>query len=137
VRTAWLYGVHGKSFPRTMINLTKTRKEISVVADQIGSPTFTVDLARTIRDLLSTPLYGTYHATNSGSCSWCEFAAKTLALAGINDVEVKPIKAEEWPSPTRRPKYSVLRHRSLEYQGLDNLRPWEDALADFVSRLNL
>ncbi len=136
VRTAWLYGVHGKSFPRTMINLSQTRKELSVVADQIGSPTFTVDLAQAVRSLVSSPLYGAYHVTNKGACSWCEFAAKTLALAGINDVEVKPIKAEEWPSPTRRPKYSVLRHYSLELQGRDDLRPWEDALADFVSRLD-
>ena len=135
VRTAWLYGVHGKSFPRSMINLSKTRKELNVVADQIGSPTFTVDLAAVVRDLVESPLYGTYHVTNRGACSWFEFAAKTLALAGINDVEVKPIKAEDWPSPTRRPKYSVMRHYSLELQGRDDLRPWEDALADFVSRL--
>lgn len=135
VRTSWLYGIHGKSFPRSMINLSKTRKEISVVADQTGSPTFTVDLAQTIRDLVESPLYGTYHVTNKGACSWYEFAARTLALAGINDVEVKPIEAEEWPSPTRRPRNSVMRHYALELQGCDNLRPWEDALADFVSRL--
>ena len=137
VRTAWLYGVHGKSFPRAMIDLARTREEISVVADQVGSPTFTVDLARAIGLLLDNPLCGTYHVTNKGSCSWYEFAARTLALAGINNIKVKPIKAAEWPSPTRRPKYSVLRHCALEFQGRDNMRPWEDALADFVSRLDL
>ena len=136
VRTAWLYGIHGKSFPRAMIDFARTREEISVVADQVGSPTFTVDLAQTIRSLVGAPLYGTYHMTNKGSCSWYEFAARTLALAGINNVEVKPIKAEEWPSPTRRPKYSVLRNYALELQGRDDLRSWDDALADFVSRLD-
>ncbi len=137
VRTAWLYGIHGKCFPRTMIDLAKTRKEITVVADQIGSPTFTADLAQTVRDLVGSPLYGTYHVTNQGSCSWYEFARKTLSLAGINNVEVKPIKAEEWPSPTRRPKCSVLRNYALELQGRNDLRSWEDALADFVSQIDL
>lgn len=137
VRTAWLYGIHGKSFPRTMLDLAGTRREISVVADQVGSPTFTVDLARAVRDLMTGPPYGTYHITNKGSCSWYEFAVKTLELAGISGVEVKPIGADEWPSPTRRPKYSVLRHYALERQGRDNLRRWEDALQDFVSRLDM
>jgi dTDP-4-dehydrorhamnose reductase len=136
-RTAWLYGEHGKNFPFSMMNAAKTRKELKVVSDQIGSPTFTADLAATIRDLITTPMYGTYHVTNSGSCSWCDFAREILRLAGITDVEVKPILAEEWPSPTRRPKCSVLRHYSLELQGRDNLRPWEDALKDFISRLDL
>ena len=134
-RTAWLYGEHGKNFPYTIMNAAKTRKELKVVADQIGSPTFTADLAATIRDLIGSPLYGTYHVTNKGSCSWCDFAKEILRLAGINDVDVQPIKAEEWPSPTKRPKYSVLRHYSLELQGRDNLRSWQDALADFISRV--
>ena len=135
VRTAWLYGVNGKSFPRTMINAAKAGEPLSVVADQIGSPTFTRDLAGKIRDIIAGPLHGTYHVTNKGSCSWYEFAKTTLALAGMNDVEIKPIKSEEWPTPTKRPKYSVLRHWALETQGMDDMRPWEDALADFVSRL--
>ena len=136
-RTAWLYGAHGKNFPFSMMNAAKTRKELKVVSDQIGSPTFTVDLAATIRDLIGSPMYGTYHVTNSGSCSWYEFAKEILRLAGITDVDVKPIMAEEWPSPTRRPKQSVLRRYSLELQGRDNLRPWDEALKDFISRLNL
>lgn len=134
-RTAWLYGEHGKNFPYTIMNAAKTRKELKVVADQIGSPTFTADLAATIRDLIGSPLYGTYHVTNKGFCSWCDFAKEILRLAGINDVDVQPIKAEEWPSPTKRPKYSVLRRYSLELQGRDNLRSWQDALADFISRV--
>ncbi len=136
-RTAWLYGEYGKNFPYTILNAAKTRKELTVVADQIGTPTFTVDLAATIRDLVHSPLYGTYHVTNGGSCSWYEFAREILSLAGIDDVEVKPIRAEDWPSPTRRPKYSVLRNYSLELQGKDNLRPWGEALHDFISRLSI
>lgn len=137
-RTAWLYGQYGKNFPYSIMNAAKTRKELKVVSDQIGTPTFTVDLASTIRDLVTgSPLYGTYHVTNDGSCSWYDFAKEILRLAGITDVEVKPILAEEWPSPTKRPKYSVLRNYSLELQGRDNLRPWEEALKDFISRLNM
>jgi dTDP-4-dehydrorhamnose reductase len=131
-RTAWLFGVHGKSFPGTMLHLAKTRPELSVVSDQIGCPTFTLDLAKTITSLLGSPLYGTYHITNTGSCSWFELARKTLQLAGVTSMEVKPIPASEYPSPTTRPAYSVLRHGSLEIQGRDLLPPWEDALAEFI-----
>lgn len=134
-RTSWLYGVHGKNFPYAIINKAKTTKELKVVSDQIGTPTFTIDLARAVKSVIGSPLYGTYHMTNKGSCSWYDFAKRILAQAGMNDVEVKPIASDEWPTPTRRPKYSVLRHYSLELQGKDNLRPWEDALEDFISRL--
>lgn len=134
VRTSWLYGEHGRNFPLSILNVAKSNKELRVVSDQIGSPTFTADLALAIRDLVGSP-YGTYHITNKGSCSWYEFAKKTLSLAGINDVEVEPIKSEDWPSPTRRPKYSVLGHFALERLGKDNLRSWEEALEDFISRL--
>jgi len=137
VRTAWLYGEHGKNFPLAILNSAKSKKELRVVADHVSSPTFTMDLAGALLGLIGSPLYGIYHVTNKGSCSWYEFAKQTLALAGIRDIEIKPIKAEEWPSPTRRPKYSVLRHYALELQGRDDLRPWEDALADFMSRLHL
>ncbi|MDH7481005.1 MAG: dTDP-4-dehydrorhamnose reductase [Armatimonadota bacterium] len=136
IRTAWLYGEKGKNFPRTMLTLAKTRKELTVVDDQIGSPTFTYDLALKIRDLIQSPLYGIYHVTNKGLCSWFEFAKTTLALAGITDVEVKPIKSSEWPSPTKRPKYSVLKHWALEMQGMDDLRHWEEALKDFIKRIS-
>ena len=137
VRTAWLYGIHGKSFPRTMINTARAGKPLSVIADQVGSPTFTADLAAAICELIKSPIYGTYHITNKGSCSWFEFAKKTLSFAGMNDVEIKPITSEEWPSPTKRPKYSVLSHHALEILGQDNMRTWEEALHDFVSRLDL
>ena len=134
-RTAWLYGVHGKSFPRMILNAAKAGKDLRVVGDQFGSPTFTVDLASKIGQVIETPLYGTYHVTNSGTCSWYDFAKKTLSLAGINNVEVKSIKGEEWPSPTKRPRLSTLRHYALELQGKDDLRPWESALEEFISAL--
>ncbi|HZP84524.1 MAG TPA: dTDP-4-dehydrorhamnose reductase [Chthonomonadaceae bacterium] len=134
VRSAWLFGAQGaKCFPDTMLKLAATRKELSVVIDQIGCPTHTLDLSRALIELLESPLYGTYHITNSGSCSWFEFAQKTLELAGVQNVEVKPMPASLWPSPTRRPAYSVLRHYALELQGRDNLRPWQMALAEYLT----
>jgi dTDP-4-dehydrorhamnose reductase len=135
VRTAWLFGVNGPSFPRKMLELAQTRPEIRVVVDQVGSPTHTVDLARTLINLLETPLYGTYHVTSKGSCSWYDFCRKTLELAGVTGVAVKAMPADEWPSPTKRPAYSVLRHYALELQGRDDLPEWEDALADFLKRI--
>lgn len=132
VRTAWLYGVHGKSFPRTMLNAARAGKDLKVISDQVGSPTFTRDLAGAIREICSVPLYGTYHATNKGKCSWFDFAKKIFETAGLRDVKIAPIRSDDWPSPTKRPKYSVLRHYALELQGRDNMRPWEDALADFI-----
>lgn len=133
VRTAWLYGVHGKSFPGTMLQLAASRSDLQVVVDQVGSPTYTVDLARALERLQRSTLYGAYHVTNAGQCSWHEFATIALDLAGIKGVTVHAIPASQWPSPTRRPAYSVLRRFALELQGLDDMRPWESALADFVA----
>ena len=131
-RTSWLFGVHGNSFPAKMIQLGKTRSELNIVCDQTGSPTHTVDLARTVISLLESPLYGTYHVTNSGQCTWFDLAKRTLELAGNTTTEVKPMPAAQWPSPTRRPAYSVLRHYALELQGRDNLPPWQHALEQFI-----
>lgn len=133
VRTQWLYGIHGKCFPATMLRLAQTRAEIPVVCDQIGSPTHTVDLARTLIMLLHSVLYGTYHVSNAGHCSWSDFARHTLDLAGLTQIYVKPIPASEYPSPTRRPAYSVLRRLALELQGHDNLPPWQQALKEYMA----
>ncbi len=132
-RTAWLFGVHGPSFPAKMLDLAKTRTELSVVVDQVGCPTHTRDLSRTILLLLHSQLYGTYHVTNTGSCSWYEFAKTTLELAGVENVVVHPMPADKWPSPTKRPAYSVLRHYALELQGRNSLRSWRDAVAEFLA----
>ena len=136
VRTSWLFGVHGKSFPATILRLAQTRTELDVVVDQTGSPTYTVDLAQMLLALPTTPLYGTYHATNAGHCTWHELAETTLAVAGVHTVRAHPIPASKWPTPTRRPAYSVLRHYALELQGRDNVRPWQEALRDFIALHN-
>lgn len=133
VRTSWLFGIHGKSFPGVMMDLAKTRPELKVVVDQIGSPTYTVHLARKLISLLDSPLYGTYHVTNSGHCSWYDFAVKTLGFAGLTQTRMIPIPADQWPSPTRRPPYSVLRHFALELQGKDDLPTWQQAVEEYVS----
>lgn len=135
LRTAWLFGPHGRSFPNTILNLARTRTELPVVTDQTGSPTHTMDLARTLLSLLSSPLYGLYHVVNGGSCSWFQLAQKTLELAGITSMQVRPIPSSQYPSPTRRPGYSVLRRFALEMQGKDDLPSWEIALADHIRRL--
>jgi dTDP-4-dehydrorhamnose reductase len=134
-RTAWLYGENGKNFPFSMMNAARAGKKLTIVADQTGSPTFTRDLAYAIKDITASPLYGTYHLTNSGSCTWYDFALEILSLAGIKDADVSPISSKDWPSPTRRPEYSVLRHYSLELQGRADLRHWKDALAEFMQRI--
>ena len=133
VRTSWLFGIHGKNFPDIILKKAAAQPEIGVVCDQFGSPTYAPDLSRAIIDLLTSPLYGTYHITNAGHCSWHEFAQKAVELAGLKEVVVKPMPAELWPSPTKRPAYSVLRHYALELQGRDNLPPWTQALSQFVA----
>lgn len=133
VRTSWLFAPHGKNFALSILKAAEVKPELTVVADQIGSPTYVKDLAGFLAGLVGSPLYGVYHYTNAGSCSWHEFASKILETAGKTDVKVKPIKSEEWPTPTRRPKYSVLRHYRLELLGRDSARPWEEAVAEFIS----
>ena len=137
VRTSWLYGVHGKNFPYTVINLAKTKPELPIVADQFGTPTYTVDLVETIAGIIQTPLYGIYHVSNRGETNWEGFANAILAKTSLAHVPVKPITSDEYAqrfgSPTRRPPYSVLRHYALELMGKDTLRPWEDALDAFFT----
>ena len=140
VRTSWVIAPHGKNFALTILNLAKQRivenetdKPLTIVADQIGSPTYAKDLAQFLSSLVGSPLYGIYHFTNSGYCSWYEFASKVIEFAGIDQVKVVPIKSEDWPTPTRRPKYSVLRHYRLELLGRDNVRDWKEAVRELVS----
>jgi len=134
VRTAWLFAAHGKNFVLSI--LRKAREPVlRVVGDQVGSPTCAGDLADAIaRHIVDSQLYGTYHITNAGSCSWAELAAEALRLAG-SDARVEPISWRDWPSPTRRPANSTLRHLALELQGRDDIRPWQEALAEVVARV--
>ena len=137
VRTSWLYGVHGKNFPYTMIRLAQSNPALPVVADQFGTPTYTVDLIEAIVGIIETPLYGVYHVSNGGETNWSGFAQAILAKTNLGHVPLTPITSDEYAemfgSPTRRPAYSVLRHYALELQGRDTLRPWEDALDDFLA----
>ena len=131
VRTQWLYGVHGKNFVETMLRLARERRELSVVDDQIGSPTWTMDLALAIRTLLEKGSRGTYHAVNSGSCSWNDFARAIFAEAGV-EVEVTPMTTAELGRPARRPLYSVLDCGKLERDAGLKLEPWHEALKKYL-----
>ncbi|MCL5104028.1 MAG: dTDP-4-dehydrorhamnose reductase [Armatimonadetes bacterium] len=133
VRTSWIFAPHGKNFAKSILGAAETRDELKVVADQYGSPTYAKDLAGFLASLVGSPLYGVYHFTNAGHCSWYDFAKKILETAGKTNVNVVPINSDEWPTPTRRPKFSVLRHYRMELLGRDKVRPWEDAVAEFVN----
>ena len=133
VRTSWLFAPHGKNFPLSILNAAKAGRELRVVADQCGSPTYAKDLAEFLASLAGSPLYGTYHFSNAGSCTWFDFAKKILETAGMTDAKIVPIKSEEWPTPTRRPQNSTLRHYRMELMGRDSARPWENAVAEFIS----
>jgi dTDP-4-dehydrorhamnose reductase len=134
VRTAWLYGRHGANFPRTMVQAAQAGKELTVVNDQIGSPTYTVDLAGAILDLIDSGASGLWHATNSGQTTWFEFARATLEEFGLRP-QITPISSAEWarkrPASAVRPGYSVLDLGPLERQIGRTMRPWRTALADF------
>lgn len=131
IRTAWLYGVNGRNFPRTMLELAKDHSEITVVYDEVGSPTYTPDLAGAISELIETDYYGIYHLTNSGSCSWCEFARYIFEVAGC-DVNVIPVTASEFARPAPRPSYSVLDNNNWVKNGFSPLRSYKDAIREYV-----
>ena len=121
LRTAWLYGVNGRNFPKTMLELAENHSKITVVYDEVGTPTYTLDLAQAISKLIETDCYGIYHLTNSGSCSWCEFARYIFEIAGA-DVEVVPVTADEFARPAPRPSYSVLENKNWVENGFEPLR---------------
>ncbi|MBI2164998.1 MAG: dTDP-4-dehydrorhamnose reductase [Chloroflexi bacterium] len=139
VRTSSLFGsqgsrVKGGNFVSTILRLAKERGEVRVVNDQVMSPTYTVDLAAKVRQLLIEDQYGTFHVTNSGSCSWFEFASHIIKSAGI-PAQCVPISSSEYPSVVKRPGYSVLGHFHLKLLGMDDMRPWEDAVREYVATL--
>ena len=135
VRISWVFGINGKNFVKTMLSLSETRKELNVVADQIGSPTYTVDLAKLIAQMLETEKYGIYHATNEDICSWHEFATAIFKEAGINDMKLTPVKTEEYPAKAARPKNSRLSKDCLENAGFNRLPTWQDALKRYIKEL--
>lgn len=133
IRTAWLYG-EGKNFVRTMINLSKTNKEVSVVNDQIGTPTSTTELANMIEKHMNTDEYGIYHGTCEGQCSWYDFAVEIFRLSKI-DIPVEPVTSEQFVRPAPRPKYSVLENKALNDLKMNHFRPWQVALAEYLKNL--
>lgn len=134
VRTSWLYGKNGNNFVKTMLKLSETRDEIKVIDDQIGSPTFTEDLVEFIDILLCTEKYGIYHFSNSGSCSWNEFAKEIFKLTG-KKTKVLPISSEEYNSPAKRPKYSILKNYMAEIEFGYKAREWKEALQEYLKDL--
>jgi dTDP-4-dehydrorhamnose reductase len=141
VRTAWLYGPNGGSFPRTMIRAWEGGKQLKVVADQHGCPTYTADLARVITDLIEKNAFpGIYHAVGPDAMTWHEFALRAIrtwsAQHGGGEVSIEPIKTEDWPTPATRPKFSVLSTEKLQSLGIEPMSPVDEALTEFCARLS-
>lgn len=134
VRIAWVFGVNGKNFIKTMLNLGKTHDKLTVVNDQTGSPTYTYDLARLLADMIQTEKYGRYHATNEGICTWYEFACEIFRQAGI-DVEVAPVTSDEYPSKAKRPENSRMSKKKLKENGFELLPSWQDALKRYLKEI--
>jgi dTDP-4-dehydrorhamnose reductase len=132
VRTAWLYG-EGRNFVKTMLALSEKNTEIKVVSDQYGSPTSAMELARAISAIINTENYGIYHATCEGVATWHEFATEIFRIAG-KDITVKPITTEDYPTPAKRPKYSVLENSKLKELGYF-MKPWKEALKEYMNEL--
>lgn len=131
IRTAWLYGEHGPSFPRTMLDAAATRDTLNVVDDQVGQPTWTKDLARQIRLVIDRGIRsGIFHGTNSGHTSWWNFAKTIFSTAGLDDKRILPTTSAEFVRPAPRPSWSVLGHEAWAAAGLPAMRSWEEAFAD-------
>lgn len=134
IRISWVFGINGGNFIKTMLRLGKERKEVSVVNDQIGSPTYTYDLARLCVDMIQTKEYGTYHATNEGICSWYEFACEIFKQAKM-DVIVHPVDSTQFPTRAVRPKNSRMNQTELDKHGFTRLPSWQDALQRYLLNL--
>lgn len=135
VRISWVFGINGNNFIKTMLKLSETKSELNVVSDQIGSPTYTVDLAKLIIDMIQTDKYGVYHATNEGFVSWSDFAREIFKKANKN-VVVHDVTTEEYNAKALRPKNSRLSKSKLVENGFDKLPSWQDALDRFLVELS-
>ena len=135
IRTAWVFGLNGKNFVKTMLRLGASKEMVTVVNDQFGSPTYTPDLARLMCDMIQTEKYGVYHATNEGFCSWAEFATEIMRQSDSPCI-VKPVTTEEYNSPTKRPANSRLSKASLDEAGFHRLPAWQDALSRYLAELD-
>lgn len=140
VRTSWVYGKYGNNFVKTMLKLGQEKPMLQVVNDQKGSPTYTVDLARFLLELIQTEKYGVYHASNSDSCTWFEFTQAIFAeaeeLLGLKfTAKLEPCATEQFPRPAPRPRNSVMEHLSIRTNGFEDIRPWREGLRDFLLEL--
>lgn len=136
IRTAWLYGIEGRNFVKTMLQLGSKGQELRVVNDQRGTPSCATDLAREIVQIMTTELYGTYHCTSQGECTWYDFAVEIFRCVNL-EVKIRPVSTEEYPRPAKRPKNSVLDNYLLRLQGLDIMPDWRDALNLFMRENNI
>jgi dTDP-4-dehydrorhamnose reductase len=138
LRTAWLYSVYGNNFVKTMIKLGKERKELGVVFDQIGTPTYAADLAAAIFTVIECPMWhpGIYHFTNEGVCSWYDFTIAIHELAGIKNCQVRPILSEEYQYRTPRPHYSVLDKSKFKKTFSVSIPHWQASLEKCIKLLN-
>ena len=134
VRISWVFGINGKNFIRTMLKLSDTHDELRVVDDQVGSPTYTVDLAKLLVEMAGTEKYGVYHATNEGICSWAELAAETFRQVG-RTTKVTPVASTEYPTKAVRPKNSRMSKKCLDDAGFNRLPNWKDAVGRYLIEL--
>ncbi|MEN1935703.1 dTDP-4-dehydrorhamnose reductase [Paenibacillus sp. 102] len=131
VRTSWLYGKYGNNFVETMLKLAKSQLGIKVVNDQTGSPTHVKDLVQCVKELMETELYGTYHASNAGACTWYEFAREIFSLSDIS-VNTTPISTKGFGAGAPRPAYSVLNPCALRLNRLNLMKPWQEGLEEYL-----
>ncbi|NJJ39524.1 dTDP-4-dehydrorhamnose reductase [Paenibacillus apii] len=137
VRTSWVYGKYGNNFVKTMLKFGQERPVLQVVDDQKGSPTFTVDLATFLLELIGTEKYGIYHASNTGVCTWYEFTQAIFAEAeeilGLKfTAKLEPCTTEQFPRPAPRPRNSAMEHLSIRTNGFQDIRPWREGLKAFL-----
>lgn len=134
VRISWVFGKNGNNFVKTMLRLAETKTELNVVCDQIGSPTYTADLAPLLCDMVQTEKYGVYHATNEGTCSWAEFAESIFELAG-KAVTVHSIPTSEYPTKATRPLNSRMSRQRLKENGFSMMPQWRSALKRYIEEI--
>lgn len=137
VRISWVFGKNGNNFVKTMLRIGKENGAVKVVDDQIGSPTYTRDMAVLLADMVQTEKYGVYHASNEGFCSWYDFAKEIFRLAGMDDVSVTPITSDQFPAKAKRPFNSRMSKEKLVKEGFNKLPSWQDALKRYVQELGV
>ena len=135
IRTAWLYSEYGKNFCKTMLNLTGTKPQLKVVFDQCGTPTYAYDLALAITEILNKPVNGIYHYSNEGVCSWYDFTKMIAEYSGQTDCDIQPCHSDEFPSPVKRPAYSVLDKTKIKETFGVKVPYWTDSLKLCINNL--